>query len=788
MKRVFAVACLMAIVAMYAQLRSNHAQAPLAHLGKNSLKEVIAAMTVEEKVKLLVGMGMDLNVPSLIDQEDKKVPEKVPGAAGRTHAIPRLGIPSLTLSDGPAGVRIAQVRNGDSNKTYYATGFPIATLLASSWDTNLVNRVAVAHGNEAREYGVDILLAPAMNLHRNPLGGRNFEYYSEDPLIAGKMAAAYVKGVQSNGVGTSIKHFAANNQEFNRMQSDTIVSERALRELYLRSFEIAVKESQPWTVMSSYNLINGTYASQSPDLLSSILRNEWGFKGLVMTDWFAGNDPVAQLKAGNDMLMPGVPAQPKAILAALADGTLSKDQLDENVERVLNIILQSPAFKEYKYSDQPDLKAHAQVAREAAIEGMVLLKNDASGLPLAASAKIALFGNTSYDLIAGGTGSGDVNKAYVISLDQGLTAAGFTVNTALRNIYSNYIADQKAKRPRPRAFFPPEPIAEMSIDNSTVSNAANDADVAVITLGRNSGEFADRKVDDDFTLSTTEQELIKTVAGSFRQKGKKAIVVLNIGGPIEIASWGQSVNSIVLAWQPGQEAGNAIADLLSGKVNPSGKLPMTFPVAYRDVPSAQNFPGRELVGKKPLLTNPFGGKPAEVVYDEGIFVGYRYYKTFGIKPAYEFGYGLSYTDFSYGDLRLSSNRFDGKVAVAVSVTNAGKVAGKEAVEIYVSAPKGRLMKPECELRGFAKTDLLQPGQTQKLSFTITPEDLASYDSDSSSWIAEGGSYTVTAGASSENIKLSARFQLPRDLVVAKAHKLLTPQRELQEIKVSSGAK
>src|SRR5215813_5693752 len=357
-----------------AQNRSANSDPP--QLGKASIKQVVASMTNEEKAKLLVGMGFNFAGAGPIDAEDRKVPERVPGAAGRTHAIPRLGIPSLTMSDGPAGVRITPIRNGDSSRTYYATGFPIATLLAASWDPAMVQRVATSLGNEAHEYGVDIMLSPAMNIHRNPLGGRNFEYYSEDPLLAGKIAAAYVKGIQANGVGTSLKHFAANNQEFNRTQSNSLVSERALREIYLKGFEIAVKEAKPWTIMSSYNLINGTYASQSNDLLTALLRDEWGFGGFVMTDWFGGNDAVAQMTAGNDLLMPGVPAQTKAIVTALDEGRLSKELVDRNVERVLNIVLQSPAFKHYQYSDQPDLKAHAQVARESAGEGLVLLKNE----------------------------------------------------------------------------------------------------------------------------------------------------------------------------------------------------------------------------------------------------------------------------------------------------------------------------------------------------------------------------------------------------------------------------
>ncbi len=752
-------------------------------LGKNSVKEVVAAMTTEEKVSLLVGMGFNLNIPGLPlpSEEDRKTPEKVPGAAGRTHAIPRLGIPSLTLSDGPAGVRINPLRDGDSSKTYYATGFPIATLLASSWDSDVVNRVGVATGRETRDYGIDILLAPAMNIHRNPLGGRNFEYYSEDPLLAGKVAASFVRGVQSNGVGTSIKHFAANNQEFNRMQSDSLLSERALREIYLKGFEIAVKESQPWTVMSSYNLINGTYASQSSALLTTLLRGEWGFKGFVMTDWFGGNNAVEQMKAGNDVLMPGLVDQSKAIVSGIENGTLSKERLDENVTRVLNIILQSPAFKKVNYSDQPDLNTHAQIAREAATEGMVLLKNVGSALPLAAPSKVALLGNSSYDLIAGGTGSGDVNKKYIVSLDQGLPLAGFTIDDSLKQTYAKYIADQKAKRPRVPTFFLPPPIPEMPIETALLQQLANDANVAVLTLGRNSGEFSDRKVDNDFTLAATERAFIQNVSDAFHAKGKKVIVVLNVGGPIEIASWRQSVDAVLLAWQPGQEGGNSIADVLSGKVNPSGRLATTFPITYSDVPSATTFPGKELVGKVDLIVNPFAGKPAVAVYEEGIYVGYRYYNTFGVKPAYEFGYGLSYTDFTYGKLTLSSTSFQGKVTATVTVTNAGRVPGKEVVQIYINAPKQKLKKPASELRAFAKTRLLKPGESQTLSFTLTKNDLASFDPASSSWVAESGTYTINVAASSANIKSSASMALLKDIVVEKSQKLLAPPAELKEI-------
>lgn len=768
-----------------ASVQTPLGQNSVPQLGKNSVKEVIAAMTTEEKISLLVGMGFNSSIPGLpqASEEDRKSPEKVAGAAGRTHAIPRLGIPSLTLSDGPAGVRINPTRSEDSN-TYYATGFPIATLVASSWDTDLANRIGMAIGREARDYGIDIMLAPAMNIHRNPLGGRNFEYYSEDPLLAGRLAGSFVTGLQSTGVGTSIKHFAANSQEFNRMQSNSIISERALREIYLKGFEIAVKESQPWTVMSSYNLINGTYASESHDLLTTILRREWGFKGFVMTDWFGGNDPVAQLKSGNDVLMPGYTSQPNALLKAVEQGRLSKQELDINVERVLNIVLQSPAFKNGHHSNKPDLTASANIGREAATEGMVLLKNDNNALPLAPATKVALLGNSSYDLIAGGTGSGDVNKKYVVSLDQGLLAAGFLFDDSLKNSYAQHIAEQKTKRGKTPPFMLPPPIPEMSLPIERLQELANDASVAVITLGRNSGEFSDRKVEDDFTLTTTERSILENVSKAFHAKGKKVVVVLNVGGPIEIANWRDLVDSVLLAWQPGQDGGHAIVDVLSGKVNPSGKLPTTFPISYSDVPSANVFPGKELPGRPNLSSTPFGGKPAEAVYEEGIYVGYRYYNTFKVKPAYEFGYGLSYTTFSFAELKLNTKTFKDKVTVTVSVKNTGGVPGKEVVQLYVRAPNQKLKKPASELRAFAKTKLLKPGETQAISFTLTAKDLASFDPSSSSWIAEAGSYVIFIGESPSLSKVSATMELAKDLVVERSQKLLKPVVALKELEPS----
>ncbi|QDA61570.1 glycoside hydrolase family 3 C-terminal domain-containing protein [Hymenobacter jejuensis] len=759
-------------------------------LGKAPLKEVIAALTPEEKVKLVVGMGFyPAGFPEGIlppsDPEDRKVPEKIPGAAGRTHAIARLGIPSLTLSDGPAGVRIDPIRGGDSTKTYYATAFPVATLLASSWDTTLVRKVGVAFGSEVRDFGIDVLLAPGMNIHRNPLGGRNFEYYSEDPVVAGNIAAAMVNGIESNGVGTSVKHFAVNNQEFNRMQLNSKVSERALREIYLKGFQIVVRKAQPWTVMSSYNLVNGTYTSQSRDLLTTLLRGEWGFKGLVMTDWYGGKNPVAQLQAGNDLLMPGTTAQTQAVLAALKSGQLTTAQIDANVARVLTLVLQSPTFKGLKYTSQPNLKADAAVARQAAAESMVLLRNEGKTLPLAAGRKVALFGNTSYNLIAGGTGSGDVNRAYTISIAQGLTNAGLIVNAPLTQAYGQYIKGEKAKLPKTKGLLDPAPvIAEMPVDASLLTQQSQAADVALVTIGRSAGEGGDRKVENDFTLSAAEQALLKQVATAFHAQGKKMVVVLNVGGVIEVASWRDQADAILLAWQPGQEGGNAVADVLRGTVAPSGKLATTFPAKYDDVPYSKDFPGRLLASTGQASGNSLTGAPSENTYEEGIYVGYRYYNTFQVKPAYEFGYGLSYTTFAYSNLKLSAPTFAGKMTATVTVTNNGPVAGKEVVQLYLTAPSGKLEKPESELKGFAKTGLLQPSQSQTLTFSLTTADLASFDTATSSWVADAGTYKVKVGASSLNIKQTASFAVPKALVAEKAHKLLAPQAPITEMKLS----
>ena len=697
-----------------------------------------------------------------------------------------MGIPAIVLADGPAGLRIDPIREGDS-ATYYCTHFPIGTLLASTWNQDLVEEVGKSIGNEVLEYGADVLLAPALNIHRNPLCGRNFEYYSEDPLVSGKIAAAYVRGIQSNGVGTSIKHFAVNNQETNRNANDARITPRALREIYLKGFEIAVKESAPWTVMSSYNHINGTYASENTDLLSTLLRDEWNFEGMVVTDWFGGKDAVAQMIAGNDMLQPGRANQYDMIIEGVKSGKLDESILNRNVKRVLELILQTPHFKEYKYSNKPDLKAHAAVTRQSATEGMVLLKNNNEILPFERKVRnIALFGCTSYDFIAGGTGSGNVNRAYTVSLLDGLKNAGYQIDEALKADYEQYIeAENKKNTPdssQPFSRFMPVPRpTELIPTTKVLSEQVAKADVALVTLGRTSGEFVDRNVS-DFELSEEELQLLKSVSQAFHAAGKKVVVVLNIGGVIETASWKKLPDAILLAWQAGQEGGNSVTDVLSGKVSPSGKLTMTFPNKLMDVASSTNFPmdARANTDVRNKEDKSSSVKNVDYTdYEEDIFVGYRYFDSFGKQVSYPFGYGLSYTTFEYVNPSVKVD--NGIYSVSIDVKNVGKFAGKEVVQLYVSAPnRFQMNKPEKELKAFTKTKELRPGETVTATLKLNTTDLASYDEASSSWVVDAGNYKFLIGTSSKDIK--AVLDVDVVSVVEKTNDIFKPQETVNTIK------
>ena len=732
-------------------------------LRKDNIDEVIKAMTLEEKATLLVGGARAV----IVDGVPTGTAAKVPGAAGNTRPIERLGIPGTVLADGPAGLRISPTRQNDKN-TYYATGFPVGTLLASSWDVDLVTNVTKAMGEEVHEYGVDVLLAPGMNIHRNPLCGRNFEYFSEDPVLSGKMAAAYVNGIQSNDVGVSIKHYAVNNQETNRNEDNARVSERALREIYLKNFEIAVKESAPWTVMSSYNQLNGEYTQQKKDLLTTILREEWGYKGIVMTDWGSKAGTVKSAWSGNDLMEPGNQTEIDRIVAAVKDGSLAIEDVDRNVRNMLNYIVKTPSFAKYKYSNKPDLKAHAQVARQAAGESIVLLRNEGV-LPLKGNEKVALYGISAIDFVAGGTGSGDVNKAYVVNMEDAMVNAGFQLDKNLADYYKAFIAYDKAQTTLNGtvfSWFNSRKLGEIAIPATAITNEAKANDVAVVVLGRNAGEGADRKQIDDFELTNVERELLRDVSTAYHAVGKKVVVVLNIGGVIETNSWKNLVDAIVLPWSPGQEGANAVADVLTGKVNPSGKLPMTFPVNFMDHPSSANFPFNYTRNNNQY--GGFGGfggqrqlqKDVDYTnYEEGIWVGYRYFSTAKVGVSYPFGFGLSYTSFAYSKpvVKATADGFE----ASITVTNTGKVAGKEVVELYVTAPEAGLVKPACELKAFAKTRELKPGESQTLKMVVDNYGIASFNDANSAWEAPAGTYKISFGASVEDIRVTGEYKVKK---------------------------
>ncbi|MDR1171556.1 MAG: glycoside hydrolase family 3 protein, partial [Bacteroidales bacterium] len=615
-------------------------------LNASNIDDVISQMTLEEKVRMLIGRGMAMG-PDV----------KFPGTAGSTYAIPRLRIPSVYMADGPFGVRMNAQREYDSHN-YYTTEFPSGITVASSWDVDVAYAIGKAIGIEIKEYGLDILLAPGVNIHRNVLCGRNHEYYSEDPVITGKIATAYINGVQSTGAGTSIKHFMANNQESNRNANDSRVSQRALREIYLKGFEIAIKESRPWTVMTAYNKLNGLYTCENVELTETILRDEWGYEGLVISDWNAGTDAVVSMKAGNDMMQPGQDRQYETILKAVQNGELSESIIDRNVKRVLEMVVKSLSFAGYNYSNEPDLKSHARLDRETAAEGMVLLRNNRDALPFGDHVKnVALYGASSYDIIPGGVGFGGTGTGrYTVSLIEGLRKAGYTVDKDMLGRYRKHLADEEKRlfpngRP-PFSLRPPARAAEMVHSTEELNNEAKNNDLAIITIGRTSGEVTDR-TEAEFNLTAAETELIVSVSKAYRSVGKNIVVILNICSPIETASWKDQADAILCAWQPGEQAGNSMVDILSGKVNPSGKLPMTFPVSYGDSPSDLNFPSNyEPQGFGYGPRNDDGLK--ELVkdidytnYEEGIYVGYRYFDTFNKQVSYPFGFGLSYTTFEY---------------------------------------------------------------------------------------------------------------------------------------------
>ena len=741
-------------------------------LTRDNIDEILAAMTLQEKATLAVGTGW--GGPEAL----------VPGAAGNTRPIPRLGIPQTVLADGPAGIRINPTRPG-TDKTFYATGFPVGTSLASTWNTALVRQLTTAMGEEVREYGADVLLAPGMNIHRNPLCGRNFEYFSEDPLLTGKIGAAYVSGVQSNGVGVSAKHFAFNDQETNRMEDDVRVNPRAAREIYLKGFEIMVRESAPWTLMSSYNKVNGSYTQQSKDLLTTILRDEWGFQGIVMTDWGNKQGTTSAVIAGNDLMEPGADNEIQRIVEGVQNGTIPQADLDRNVRRLLEYIVGTPRFAGYAYSNAPDLAGHARLVREATPEGLVLLENNGI-LPFKGIRKVALYGTGSYDFIAGGTGSGNVNKAYVRNIAEGLRANGLEVDGDIEDWYRQHIGFQRTtlRNNSSSSILLGDPvIPEMSISRALIERKMAATDIAVLTICRNAGEGGDRRaVDGDWTLTGAEREMLQTLADVYHAAGKPFVVVLNIGGVIETASWKHIPDAVLLAWTPGQEGGYAVADVLCGAAYPSGKLPMTFPVRYFDIPSSLNFPYNYAGGGRSFNNNARQTPNVDYTeYKEGIWVGYRYFQTTGKEVSYPFGYGLGYTTFSYSKPVVKVEK-DGSVTASVTVTNTGSAAGKEAVQLYISAPDGGLVKPAYELKAFAKTRELKPGASETLTMKVDAYTLASFNEATSAWETAAGSYTARFGASAADIRATAPFSLAKAQSWP-AHRVLLPEAPVEEIVV-----
>lgn len=812
------------------------------------IDELIQKLTLEEKAALCSGAD-----------------------TWHTRAVERLGIPAIRVTDGPHGVRRPYE---DDQGNLPANSYPTASAMAATWNEELMRQVAVALGAETKAKGCDILLGPAVNIHRTPLCGRNFEYFSEDPYLAGRLAVSYIQGIQSQNVGTSIKHFACNNQEFERFTISSELDERALREIYLPAFQMAVEEAQPWTVMCSYNKINGTWASENPYLLTDILKKEWGFDGFVISDWGAVHHRINAFNAGMDLEMPGIGDLPVEILVnAVRNGQIAESTLDEAVRRVLRIVFKARSDGQERKLDveASNTPENRRLARVAAGEAIVLLKNEDDVLPLQPGKvrSLAVIGPNAATARIQGGGSAQVNPYYTVSpleaiqarsgssikveytegcknhltppvldsqyvllpgsatehgfqaqyfdnsefsgepfltrVEQVLRYAGrtlpaekvksgnlsarwqgsfqapvtgdyrFTLTSGGRSrmlVDGQMVVDHWTD-PDIEQFwsvwpFRPKygtirmeagktyelvieyqgherlvagyeiPLAED--ENERVTAIASKADVALVFVGTTYEHETEGRDRPDWNLPGDQVALIRRVAAA----NPRTVVVLNNGAPVEMASWIKSVAGVVEAWYGGQEVGNAIADVLFGDVNPSGKLPETLPRFYQDTPAFINYPGEN----------------GKVLYGEGIFVGYRYYDAKDIEPLFPFGFGLSYTRFEYANLKLSATEIaaGGSLEVSVDVRNVGTRAGKEIVQLYVRDPESRLVRPPKELKGFRKV-ALEPGETKTVTFTLTEKELAYYDPALKRWVAEAGVFEVLVGSSSRDIRASGKFTL-----------------------------
>ncbi len=667
----------------------------------SDIQSIIEQMTLEEKAALCTGASAWTTVP-----------------------IERLGVPDMLVSDGPHGVRRVPDVHAMGDPSLPATCFPTASCLASTWDVALLKKMGEALAEEASALNVDVILGPGANMKRSPLGGRNFEYFSEDPYLAGELVASLINGIQGQGVGTSLKHFAVNNQEFQRFSISAEVDARTLHEIYLPAFETAVKKARPWTVMCAYNKLNGTYCSESHKLLVDILKQDWGFEGLVVSDWGAVRDRVASLKGGLDLEMPGPQDhRVQAVVDAVRSGGLHEAVLDASVHRILRIVFkaqQTPKGGDF------DADAHHALARKIASEGMVLLKND-DLLPLNAPQQIAVIGRAAKHAHFQGGGSSFINPTQVtVPLDALKAHAG----QADLRYAEGYPTDDTFR----------QDLIDQAVE------IAQSAEVALLYIALPSFKESEGYDRSDLDLTAQQVALIKAVAAVQPQ----TVVILNNGAPVAMP-WIEDVAAVLEAWMMGQAGGGAIAGILFGTVNPSGKLAETFPLKLVDTPAHINWPGGA----------------GEVHYGEGIFIGYRYYDAKAMPVLFPFGYGLSYTTFAYSNPKVSSTTFkdvDG-LTVTVDVTNTGDVAGKDIVQVYVRDPESELLRPPKELKGFAKVDL-QPGETKTVAVELDFRAFAYYHPKYQQWITEDGDFDILIGASAADIRhtltvtLTSTLELP----------------------------
>ena len=662
-------------------------------------QDLISQMTLEEKASLCSGKDF-----------------------WHLKSIERLGIPEIMVCDGPHGLRKQNAENkkvGIGN-SYPATCFPTAVTTACSWDRDLIYKMGQALAEECLQHGVSVLLGPGVNMKRSPLCGRNFEYFSEDPELAGEMGAAFIAGVQSMGVGTSLKHFAGNSQEMKRMTSNSIIDERALREIYLRAFEKAVKKSQPWTVMNAYNLLNGTYCSENDWLQNKVLRDEWGFEGAVVSDWGAVNDRVAGLNAGNDLEMPSSGGVNDAkIVEAVKCGVIDENTLDERVDKLVDIILKGKANKKpgYKF----DVKAHNLLARRIAEQSMVLLKNDDNILPLkrVEGEYVAVIGSFVDNPRYQGAGSSIINPTMIDSGRRAFNNSPISVKFA-----DGY--DRSGKRKNEDAYI------------TEACNLAKNASKAVVFIG----------LTDDYESEGFDRSTMKLPEGHNRlveavsRVNDNVIVVLEGGSPVEMP-WADDVKAIVNAYLGGQSVSPAIVDVLTGKANPCGKLAETYPICLKDTPTSFRYPDSK----------------EDVQYRESIFIGYRYYDKTEKNVRFPFGFGLSYTSFEYSDIKLrKKNLTKGEGAkVTFTVKNTGDTAGAEIAQVYVAKPVSKIFRAPKELKGFAKV-YLEPGEEKKVTVELDDRAFAFWNTATNDWSVESGEYKILVGASSEDIRKTLDFK------------------------------